>query len=426
MSRLYNLSELNEVSPEVAGKLVESLFRQNGSLVIGTALFTSLGVIGLFGTGSVWYLIAAAAYTTVCIGRAWCGHLFATRRDSVSTIVWARRSLIGSWLSAACWGIWSSAAILYEHEKSLVVIVVGAQSAAVMASAVRTCAVRTISESQIFIMLTPMVFACLASGDRYLELFAVLIPFHAMAGLSATRYLHAQTLQLLRGNEEKSGLVASLELARQELESVNSHLEGLVLTDALTGIANRRAFDFTAAREWRRSLRENTTLALLFIDVDHFKTYNDFYGHQAGDLCLQEVAATIGSVLRRPADLLARYGGEEFAVILPQTDLKGAAEIGQAVIRAFTNLGMPHDSPSSYGHLSVSIGAAAMTANPDTSMENLTALADSALYDAKQSGRNRVCMAETPPHFGRPQPLPSHADEPPGGEPRATEVRLRA
>ena len=97
-------------------------------------------------------------------------------------------------------------------------------------------------------MLTPMVFACLASGDRYLELFAVLIPFHAMAGLSATRYLHAQTLQLLRGNEEKSGLVASLELARQELESVNSHLEGLVLTDALTGIANRRAFDFTAAR----------------------------------------------------------------------------------------------------------------------------------------------------------------------------------
>ena len=215
MSRLYNLSELNEVSPEVAGKLVESLFRQNGSLVIGTALFTSLGVIGLFGTGSVWYLIAAAAYTTVCIGRAWCGHLFATRRDSVSTIVWARRSLIGSWLSAACWGIWSSAAILYEHEKSLVVIVVGAQSAAVMASAVRTCAVRTISESQIFIMLTPMVFACLASGDRYLELFAVLIPFHAMAGLSATSYLHAQTLQLLRGNEEKSGLVASLELARQ-------------------------------------------------------------------------------------------------------------------------------------------------------------------------------------------------------------------
>ena len=210
----------------------------------------------------------------------------------------------------------------------MVVLVVGAQSAALMASAVRNCAVRAVADSRIFIMLTPMYFACLTSGNSYFVMFAFLIPFHAMAAVSTTKFLRGQTLQLLLRNEEKSELVAGLENARQQLESVNAHLEGLVLTDALTGIANRRAFDFAVAREWRRSLRENTTLSLLLLDVDQFKSYNDFYGHQAGDLCLQEVAATIGSAVRRPGDFLARYGGEEFAVILPQTDLVGASEVG--------------------------------------------------------------------------------------------------
>jgi diguanylate cyclase (GGDEF)-like protein len=108
---------------------------------------------------------------------------------------------------------------------------------------------------------------------------------------------------------------------------------------------------------------------------------------------LQEVASTISSALRRPGDFLARYGGEEFAVILPHTDLAGAAEIGEAIIAAFTALAMPHDTATSYGHVSVSVGAACMAATPDAAVEQLTALADSALYAAKRGGRNRVSAA---------------------------------
>jgi diguanylate cyclase (GGDEF)-like protein len=127
------------------------------------------------------------------------------------------------------------------------------------------------------------------------------------------------------------------------------------------------------------------------VDVDYFKRYNDTYGHQAGDRCLQAVARAARSALRRPGDLLARYGGEELAVILPNTELDGATLVAQAIQGALTGLRSPHaDSPAA-DQVTVSIGAAAMTPDKQTSSAQLLAAADRGLYSAKQGGRNRIC-----------------------------------
>jgi diguanylate cyclase (GGDEF)-like protein len=223
---------------------------------------------------------------------------------------------------------------------------------------------------------------------------------HIAAALALARFLHRQALQLLIQDEEKTELVNRLERAKREAEAIsqhlevaNRHLETLAATDALTGVANRRVFDLTAALEWRRAIREQTPMSMLLMDVDHFKAYNDFYGHQAGDTCLREVAATIRSSLHRPGDLLARYGGEEFAVVLSNTELDGAARVAGDLLAAIAGRRLLHEA-SAFGHVTVSIGAACIPPQADAAVEQLTALADAALYAAKRGGRNRVHAVE--------------------------------
>jgi diguanylate cyclase (GGDEF)-like protein len=213
------------------------------------------------------------------------------------------------------------------------------------------------------------------------------------AALELTRFLHQKTLQQLLLDEEKSSLVDNLEHARQELEVINQHLETLVATDALTGVPNRRAFDLQAAREWRRCAREQAPMSLLLLDIDHFKAFNDFYGHQAGDDCLREVAAA-ALAIHRSGDLLARFGDEVFAIILPRTPLDGAVVIAEQVRMAILGRTLIHDA-SDLGQITVSVGAACLTPRPEATVEQLMALADAALYTAKHGGRNRVHAAES-------------------------------
>lgn len=179
--------------------------------------------------------------------------------------------------------------------------------------------------------------------------------------------------------------------ANQALTNLNHRLEALSNSDGLLGIANRRYFDTRLEEEWLRAGRERQPLSLLMIDVDHFKLYNDNYGHQAGDSCLQAVARAALSALKRPGDLLARYGGEELAVILPNTDLSGAMPVAQAIQRELAELHIPHaDSPVA-DQVTLSIGAAAMLPSELTSSAMLIAAADRGLYAAKECGRNRIC-----------------------------------
>lgn len=164
----------------------------------------------------------------------------------------------------------------------------------------------------------------------------------------------------------------------------------LSLTDGLTGVANRRHFNDRLESEWRRCARANLPLSLIMIDIDHFKLYNDRYGHQAGDLCLQEVSAAMKRCAARPQDLLARYGGEEFILLLPQEGPEGAEAVAQRIQDEVRKLAVPHEASPTAAIVTVSMGLA--TAMPPLERQDANALirsADANLYQAKQAGRNR-------------------------------------
>ncbi|MEW6640596.1 MAG: diguanylate cyclase [Pseudomonadota bacterium] len=179
-----------------------------------------------------------------------------------------------------------------------------------------------------------------------------------------------------------------------EHKDLEQRLAALATRDGLTGLANRRHFDDRLAEEWARAKRDGTPLALLMIDVDHFKLFNDHYGHQGGDDCLRALARVLAAQARRPADLAARYGGEEFALLLPDTDAEGCARIGEAVRRALHELAIPHAASPSSHLVTVSIGGAMH--QPSSSHADAAVLieaADRALYAAKERGRNRLVMS---------------------------------
>lgn len=167
----------------------------------------------------------------------------------------------------------------------------------------------------------------------------------------------------------------------------------LTLTDALTGVANRRHFNDTLELEWRRCARSGMPLAAIMIDIDHFKHYNDAYGHQAGDLCLQKVAAAMKKCASRPQDLLARYGGEEFILLLPQEGLAGATAVARRILDEVDALALPHEASPTSSVVSVSMGVAAIEPGESAGADLLIRSADEQLYRAKQHGRNRYCVA---------------------------------
>jgi diguanylate cyclase (GGDEF)-like protein len=189
---------------------------------------------------------------------------------------------------------------------------------------------------------------------------------------------------------------------QQQLEAANHALQHLVSIDGLTQVANRRRFDEYLDQEWRRTSREMfgsleaiaIPISLLLCDVDCFKLYNDTYGHQAGDRCLQRVVKAISSMVKRPADLVARYGGEEFAVILPNTTREGATYLAEQICLNVKSLAIPHISSHVSNVVTLSIGIATIVPHADLSLETLIVAADAALYEAKKAGRDTYCVSQ--------------------------------
>ncbi len=176
-----------------------------------------------------------------------------------------------------------------------------------------------------------------------------------------------------------------------QLKHNNDLLLQMASIDALTEIANRRAFDTRLRQEWQRAKRHSSSMAVIMMDLDLFKQYNDHYGHTKGDHCLQQTAYALLEVLQRPGDIVARYGGEEFCALLPETDLTGAEKLGEKLRSSVEKLQIPHAQSHVSNVVTISVGVAA--AVPDsllTSPEQLQELADTRLYQAKKEGRNRM------------------------------------
>ncbi len=223
-------------------------------------------------------------------------------------------------------------------------------------------------------------------GNRWMRIFERATRDGGRAGV------RVEVTELVRREQQLRAL-------NGQLDTLNTELAHLSDTDALTGLANRRQFDRRLAEEWRRARRHGTPLALLLFDIDHFKRYNDRYGHLAGDECLRQVARLLQEAARRPADLVARLGGEEFAMLLPQQDPASAAAQAQRCLAALQAAAIEHGDSPVGPHLTLSIGGAHTQAQDDAAAAEavtLVAAADAALYAAKQAGRNRVRMAAPP------------------------------
>lgn len=211
----------------------------------------------------------------------------------------------------------------------------------------------------------------------------------------------AAGLYLLRrqgATKRKSGRLIEdrlqvLEARARQLEQANKTLLRLSYEDSLTGIANRRQFDEVIDREWRRARRAGSALSLIMIDVDDFKAVNDEYGHQFGDECLIRLARLLRDALNRPADLVARYGGEEFAILLPETDAEGAAELSEAIRAKVVGMKITFEGLQRDAVVTVSMGVITHYPTRALSSVALIAAADEALYRAKKNGRNRVVVS---------------------------------
>lgn len=246
---------------------------------------------------------------------------------------------------------------------------------------------------------TPIIFLTALNKDEDLE-----------RGIAAggDDYLYKPASEVVLGAKIRAmqriiQMRQSLLVLTRKLDTANHELRRLTSLDGLTGIANRRHFDEVLEREWRRAMRQGTELSILMCDIDFFKQYNDAYGHLVGDEALRLTSQALTAVMDRGGDLIARYGGEEFAAVLPETSLGGALFVAERMKDAINQLDLAH-SGSPFGHLTASFGIASALpthrgetrALPETNPLTLVDAADRALYEAKNSGRNRVCRASSP------------------------------
>lgn len=231
-------------------------------------------------------------------------------------------------------------------------------------------------------VVTPIALQMLAVGDRVHILMGLMISIFGLAMLAASA-------QLRRYFRESVRLRLRLSSALEQGKT----LEHLLGVDALTGIANRRFFQNILEKEWRRARRGRSTLSLITADIDHFKAYNDHYGHPAGDACLRDIARSMAEVAKRPGDVTARIGGEEFAILLPDTPREDAQRLAELIRKRVFSLKLPHAASAAAGQVTVSLGVAASNQWGIDSPNDLLSAADRALYRAKRSGKNRVAAA---------------------------------
>lgn len=225
---------------------------------------------------------------------------------------------------------------------------------------------------------------------------AVLLSFALAERINHERRLRfdAQTATLQASQRMRQELEQRVQQRTQDLEVLNQRLRQLSDTDQLTQLRNRRALESQLAQEWARALRYGHSLALVLIDIDHFKAVNDRYGHPAGDSCLQQVAALIAAGVRWPGDTTSRYGGEEFCLLLPEICAEEALHIVDAIRERIG--ATPINTTAANFHVTISAGIFIATPQPALAAETFIREADAALYESKQNGRNRVTLRTTP------------------------------
>jgi diguanylate cyclase (GGDEF)-like protein len=258
----------------------------------------------------------------------------------------------------------------------------------------------------LWILLSFGTFIVACGFTHVMEVVTVWFPVYPLSALikviCAITSIPTAILFALASPRLTRGLIHFLDVD-SELQRANMELQELAARDALTRLNNRRHFENVLAAEWQRSTRTSCSIAVLMMDVDHFKLLNDHYGHLAGDECLQRIGELFASRRWRTEDLIARYGGEEFALLLPGADNASAGIIGEEIRQAIADLRIENSNSPVSPFVTLSIGVASRTPSYGQDSKELLAAADAALYAAKKKGRNRVeleeCVALADPHF---------------------------
>lgn len=379
-----NSSAVTEVDMEKSGidvqhqMLVESLmflYRSMPSSAVGHVFAAVFIVIALWDViDSSALLIWLSVIATIAAFRV-VSTLWVEKRLHDANVAqieqWAYFLLFCAFLQTTAWG--ASVIVIWPddlpHRMVLVTILAGiiAAGGIILALHRRSFAIYCLP------IAIPAIVQLLLSGTKLETILAILMAFYSIILLVSVNRLT---------NVFQEGLRIRL------LTQTESR------TDALTTLSNRRGFDESLHDLWQQAIRTNQSIGLLIIDVDHFKMYNDYYGHPQGDIALKKVGELLSRIASRSTDLCARYGGEEFAVLMPATDLEGSRQVAEAIQEELTKARIPHRN-SDRGFLTVSIGLNVTTPGRSSSADLFVMETDQALYEAKESGRNAISLARS-------------------------------
>jgi diguanylate cyclase (GGDEF)-like protein len=254
----------------------------------------------------------------------------------------------------------------------------------------------SLTTAVLLVRVVPQALRIKGRADLYQQLAELNATLEAQVLERTTNLLEGQA-QLADLNEQLHARTVEAETATRVMKAQEDELKRLAITDSLTGLPNRRAFDDFLDREWQLAQRTKLPLAMIMVDVDHFKNYNDCYGHPTGDECLKTVADLLRRNTKRPGDFVARYGGEEFVVLLPDTGADGAIHAAEILCNALRVAEIAHRNSPLSNVLTASFGVASLVPHRGATAASLVADADEALYEAKNSGRNRVGFRRSSP-----------------------------
>lgn len=305
----------------------------------------------------------------------------ASPRSESDHAVWTKHFLAGACAAGVVWGL--SGILLFDPSSFPHQVVLAFVLGGMVAGAIPLLS--SVSHAYwcfAIPVVVPISIRMMWVGDHIHLVMGLMVVIFGLAMLATSAQVH----RLFRDSEKlRRDLFSSTEVAQA--------LEYLVRLDSLTGIPNRRLFEEELSKEWARAKRDNAPLSLIMADIDHFKEYNDHYGHPAGDLCLVDVAQAMHHTLSRPGDVVARIGGEEFAFLLPQTDLSGAISVAEQIRERLLALNLPHEASPVANHVTLSFGVSSSELASVSSPAELIRTSDIALYEAKRCGRNQIVAA---------------------------------
>jgi len=360
------------------------LYEQHRAMLEGGLALALLEAICAHITGSMVYLVLLGVTGLVTALRYLVTVQFRRRAAGVqepregTPELWAWRFVIGNSATSAIFAITTVYSCFALRDAAVKMLVILVQGAWLAGSTQRNAPCPAAVFTQTVLISGGTLIGAAFGGSPIVYWVIPLVLAHAASARGSMMFFGDLYLNTL--------------LTEQRLRAANVLLTQQSATDGLTGIGNRRAFDTILQREVRRASRNADPIALIMIDVDYFKAYNDCYGHSAGDACLRRVAACIEGAVRRPPDFAARFGGEEFCVLLPGTQMDGARKVAESIRVAIDGIGIRHDS-SPLGHVTISLGVSCLVPQPGFNEAELVRMADLALYRAKETGRNTVCDA---------------------------------